>query len=114
MNHLQPVSFVLKHLSVELEPDLAQCILDWLTLKQNLFHVECSQHVCFVCTAPTQATINNRNQLHNPHGPALQFADGSKIYALTGVVMPAEAIESPDKLTVDQIERKSTWRYVVC
>ncbi len=103
---LRHVAFVVRHLPLEFEPELKEPIIDWLTLKENVFHVEARRSICFLCEAPKHATVNERNQLHNDTGAAMEFSDGFKLFAWSGVVVPAEAVESTDKLSIDQIDKE--------
>jgi hypothetical protein len=106
MHDLDPVAFVLKYLPVVVAEEIREPVLDWLTIKDNLFHIECFEKLCIACEAPIRAELNQRNQLHNAHGPALEFRDGCKIYAWNGVVVPAVAIEATRNITVEQIDKQ--------
>jgi hypothetical protein len=45
---------------------------------------------------PMEIHLDVDNELHNPTGPAMRFADGWCVWALNGVVVPGEAIEDPE------------------
>ena len=42
-------------------------------------------------------------RLHNPNGPAMQWADGWAIHAIHGVRVPDYVVEAPHTITLDQI-----------
>lgn len=48
-----------------------------------------------------------RGRLHQASGPALAFRDGYMVYAWHGVRVPAQVIEHPETLTVEQITAES-------
>ncbi len=105
MGQLGHISFVLKHLPVERKPEM-RSIFDWTTLKENVFHIDAFEKICFLCELPTESLVNERGQLHNDSGPAMRFADGFEIYAINGVVIPKDAMMASAKLTVDQIDKE--------
>lgn len=47
---------------------------------------------------PTSVRMDNRRVLHCENGPALAFADGWQVHAWRGIRVPAEWIETKDKL----------------
>lgn len=57
----------------------------------------------FVCRFP-KVSVDNLQRLHNNVGPAIEFPDGYKIFALNGTLTPREIIEVPETLTVDRID----------
>jgi hypothetical protein len=62
---------------------------------------------CIVSDRPTKLQVNATNQPHCTDGPFCAWSDGSKLYAVNGVRVPAYIIESPDRITVDLIESQS-------
>jgi len=106
LHDLDPVAFVLKYLPVIVAEEIRQPVLDWLTIKENVFHIECFEKLCMACEAPVRVELNERNQLHNAHGPAMEFRDGCRVYAWNGVVVPAVAIEATRNITVEQIDKQ--------
>lgn len=104
INQLMPAAFALRHLPVQLDDTTRQPIDDWLVLKDNLFHMDCMQNIVLACELPVVAHLNDRSQLHNQDGPALEFRDGYKIYAINGVILPPDAILAPHKLQLPEIE----------
>lgn len=106
VNNLQPAAFVLQNLPVDVSDSARQPVDDWLVLKENLFHLDCMHKLVLVCESPIAASLNDRDQLHNPDGAALEFRDGFKIYAINGVILPPDAILAPHKLQLAEIERQ--------
>jgi hypothetical protein len=46
-------------------------------------------------------------RLHNEHGPAVAYLDGFSIYAIHGVRVPADIVEHPENITIQQIDGES-------
>lgn len=98
------VALTIRELPVSLPDDLRESIADWLTMKENIFHLDVYEKVCIACAPPIELNVNERSQLHNERGPAMVFSDDTQVFALNGVVLPARAIVSPDQITVGEIE----------
>jgi hypothetical protein len=64
---------------------------------------------------PTQIHRDGRNRLHNTSGPALGYSDGWGVYAVHGVRVPRDIIESRELLTITRIssEKNSEVRRVM-
>jgi hypothetical protein len=60
--------------------------------------------ICFVAEKLSALHVNDTNQLHNETGPAIEYRDGTKVYAVDGVVMDEETIMNRSSITVDSIE----------
>lgn len=103
---LQPAAFVLQNLPVQIDRTTRQPVDDWLILKDNLLHLDCMQRLVLICELPIAAALNDRHQLHNPDGAALEFRDGFKVYAINGIVLPPDAILAPHKLQIAEIEKQ--------
>ncbi len=58
---------------------------------------------CIVSSLPTKIIRNSSNRLHNPAGPAIEFADGYKQYYINGRALPAWIWE---KAAAGQITRE--------
>jgi len=52
---------------------------------------------------PTLLARDQQGRLHAEHRPAVAWADGTALYAIHGVRVPRETIETPQTITVDQI-----------
>lgn len=58
---------------------------------------------CIVCQMPYIIKRNDRNQLHNPDGPAIAWSDDYKIYCWNGINVAEKIIERPHEITKDDI-----------
>lgn len=82
--------------------------------KLDLYEKVCDSLFCFfgwegvfvAIDRPTTLTFDDNNELHNETGPSCAFADGFAIYSYHGVAVTKEIIESPEKITVEAIERE--------
>ncbi|MEL6456694.1 MAG: DUF6745 domain-containing protein [Cyanobacteria bacterium J06621_15] len=46
------------------------------------------QGICFICDCPIKLSFNQENRLHGDGQPAIEHADGYKVYANSGVLLP--------------------------
>lgn len=60
--------------------------------------------LAIVCERPSRVRRDDRARLHSASGPALEYADGMRVYAWHGVRVPREVIDSPESITVASIE----------
>ncbi len=65
------------------------------------------QDVVFIQDRPMYIHINDANLLHCATGPAVEYSDGYKVYALSNYLVDPIVIESPELLTTDMIEKES-------
>ena len=61
--------------------------------------------VVFICKFP-RVVVDELQRLHCEDGPAIEFRDGFKIFALCGVPVPQEIIEYPGALTAKRIDEE--------
>ena len=54
---------------------------------------------------PIRSGFDDRGRLHAEDGAALEYADGTAIWALHGVVVPSDVVTDPGSITVEQIDR---------
>lgn len=59
--------------------------------------------VVFICKFP-EVHADEQQHLHRDDGPALEFPDGYKVFALRGVPVGADLIEQPQSLTIRKID----------
>lgn len=52
---------------------------------------------CIISDRPRVLTVNDKNQPHNETGPFCKWSDGSSLYSLNGVRVPAWLVETPAK-----------------
>lgn len=62
---------------------------------------------CIVSDRPTVLTVNERNQPHGEGKPFCEWSDGSALYSVNGVRIPAYVVNNPSKLTVAVIEAET-------
>lgn len=63
------------------------------------------ENVCIVSDRPrVKIFVDDRHRLHNEDGPAVQYCDGYKIYSVGGVRVPEYVIETPEKITLNDIQ----------
>lgn len=60
------------------------------------------EEVCICTRKPLQFHLDDQQRIHNENGPAIEHADGVKLYALHGVVVSDWLIETPK----DQLDPK--------
>ena len=61
------------------------------------------QGICFICDRPIKLSFNQENRLHGDGEPAIEYADGYKVYANSGVLLPEKYG------TIPTSEWKSEW-----
>ncbi len=64
------------------------------------------ENVCWLAERHNVLHFDARGRLHCATGPALAYPDGWSYYAWKGVEVPAELIEQPELITVDEIDRQ--------
>lgn len=60
--------------------------------------------ICYCCERPTEVHANERGQMDSMTSPAMQYADGWKLYSVRGVAVPAYIIEHPEQITIEKID----------
>ena len=61
--------------------------------------------VCFAAERPTHLNRNEAGQLHCEIGPSLAYPSGWSRWHWHGVSVPQEAVETPERITVEAIHR---------
>ena len=46
------------------------------------------EKVCFVCDFPIKISLDEKERLHAEDSPAIEFADGYRLYSYHGVTQP--------------------------
>lgn len=59
--------------------------------------------ICIVSDRPISIHYDASFRLHNVNGPAVEFSDGYKFYALNGVAVTSNLIEEPESITYREI-----------
>lgn len=75
-----------------------QLINSFMNLMENVGICAPFENICICVDRPTDLQFDQENNLHSDSGPAVQFADGWKLYFWHGVSVPAEWIEQKDKV----------------
>lgn len=62
------------------------------------------RRLCIAVKPPITLAMDQKNRIHSTVGPAIEYQDGSKIYAYKNIPVPAYAIQRPESLRIEQIE----------
>lgn len=84
---------------ITLEPDVQEKLSLWDTLFRNAHWVFVFEGVILCSERPTVLKIDAEGRLHCENGPALVYADDSKVYSWHGTTIPGEWIENKSTLT---------------
>ena len=107
LSDLPTYGYISECLPITLNSSIKQDIEDWLAIKKNLFHICCYDELCLACEYPIAAQFTAHGRLHCTTGPALEFRDAYKVYAINGVMLPANVIENPRSITVKRIDTEN-------
>lgn len=58
---------------------------------------------CMISDKPTVLTVDDQNRPHSDTGPFCRWSDGTSLYSVHGIRVPAWLLEDPDRLTVGAI-----------
>ena len=58
---------------------------------------------CMISDRPEVLTVDDQNRPHNDTGPFCRWRDGTRLYSVHGVRVPAWLFEAPERLTVEAI-----------
>lgn len=61
---------------------------------------------CFISDRSTVLTLDAQNRPHSLTGPFTKWSDGSAMYSVANVRIPAFIIEDPKQITVERIEKE--------
>lgn len=86
--------FFINEVNIQIEQDLYKKYTIWRELSKVVNLVYPFDDVCLISQKPTKI-IRNERGLHCNTGPALEYNDGFKIWALNGVVLPEEYVTTP-------------------
>jgi hypothetical protein len=62
------------------------------------------EHFCMISDRPERIMVDNNHEPHCEDGPFCRWRDGTSLYAIHGVRMPAWVVEFPEAVTVDHID----------
>ena len=60
--------------------------------------------LAIVSERPTRIRRDDRSRLHASGGPAIEYPDGTRIWAWHGVRVPRSVVESPETITIESID----------
>ncbi len=86
-----------------------------ITIAKNIGWWWAHDDVAILTERPVSISMNANNQLHNPKGPAIAYADGFAVYAWNGLRIPKKFIEERDKIDFKMIqaERNAEFKRVL-
>ena len=82
-------------LGVKYEAEASRHLDLWRDIAQSCGWWWCFENYVVVSERPTIVRMNTDERLHSDIGPALAFADGWNVYALNGVRVPAQLVDTP-------------------
>ncbi|MBX9697887.1 MAG: DUF4175 domain-containing protein [Acetobacteraceae bacterium] len=84
-------------------PELAQRLDAHLAVVRSCGWLYPFADFCILTDRPEIIARDDRNRLHAEDGPALRYRDGTALYAVHGVRMPAWIVEHPERITIETI-----------
>ena len=78
----------------------------WETLAKSCGYIYFYENFCVICDRP-ESVWDEQNRLHNVSGPAIRFSDGWSIYNWHGIPVDARLIDSPESITIGEIETEA-------
>lgn len=79
------LTFAIDVAGVEVKPEQRDGLQIWEDLAKSCYMVFSDDDLSVVVDHPTAIHFNAENQLHSVDGPALAFADGTKLFSVNGV-----------------------------
>jgi hypothetical protein len=62
--------------------------------------------ICIVCERPVKIGWHDAGGIHCEDGPAVEYADGYKVWALEGYRVPESIVMEPEKQTLEEIHQE--------
>lgn len=59
--------------------------------------------VAFIQDRPSKIYQNDNKQMHNLNGPAIEYRNGYKVYAIENIVVPEYVVMDPNLITIQEI-----------
>ncbi len=78
----------------------------WSRLLERAYALLFYEGIAFVCEYPVHSRLDAEHRFHDENGPALKFADEFAAHFWHGRRVTRETIESPQSITVEQIEKE--------
>lgn len=79
----------------------------WRTLAERSGPRIVHRDFCMISDRPDTFLLDEQNRPHNDNGPFLRWRDGSALYAIHGVHIPAWVFEQPEWLTTSTIRSQN-------
>ncbi len=78
----------------------------WNRLLERAYALLFYESIAFVCEYPILSRLDAEQRFHDENGPALKFSDDFSVYFWRGRRVNRELIESPQTITIEQIEKE--------
>ncbi len=75
-------------------------------IAENLDWIFPYENICIVCDRPTKIGWHDAGGIHCEDGPAVEYADGYKVWALEGYLVPEQVVMSPETQTLEDIHNE--------
>ncbi len=100
INILVSLEMLDEHYGVKIKSPTCQQIKE---ICQSVHSCLATPNYCLVSEYPVEVHMDEQGLLHCETGPAVRYSDGWSIYAIHGLTLPREVIETPEQLTVERI-----------
>lgn len=105
---LPPYFYLIDCIESAIFPEATRSELEiWRDLARSAFAYLFFPEICLVCERPASIIMDERGRLHNEEGPAVRFNDDYRQYFWQGRAVTRQIVETPETITVEQIERES-------
>lgn len=102
------VLFIRKHSKLFDKNSLFDNMMGLLAeIASNSFVTSLLNHRVMLSERPIEIHFDDQQRLHNENAMAVRFKDGTGVYAIHGVRIPAYIIEKPETITVVHIHKES-------
>jgi hypothetical protein len=98
--------FMELHLKITYDPQKSEHLGWWQDIAESANWWFPYEGYCFVSERPIRCAIDEERRLHHDSLAAMEFKDGWKVYAYHGVTVPAQVIETPGTITIEQIKNE--------
>ena len=98
--------FMELHLKIAYDPQKSGHLGWWNDIAESANWWFPYEGYCFVSERPVRCAIDEERRLHHESLAAMEFKDGWKVYAYHGVTVPAQVIETPETITIEQIKNE--------
>ncbi len=85
----------------------AELFLIWDRIIRSCSHWWPFESHVFVNTKLKRMKLNDQHMFHCPDGPAVEYADGEKLYFISSVNVEGRIIEHPETITIEEIQKQN-------